>query len=57
MTNFQLKYELSVVFLQNNTTFSQRSFSVVFGKIILHFFTAKIIYNKVSLGYVRSKSA
>ena len=26
MTNFQLKYELSVVRQQNNTTFSQRRF-------------------------------
>ena len=34
MINFQLKYELSVVF----------------DKIILNFLSAKIIYNKVTLG-------
>ena len=52
MTNFQLQYELSVIFQQNNTTntFLSASFLVIFDKIILHFLSAKFIYNKVNLG-------
>ena len=46
MTNFQLKYELSVV----SDKIILRFLRAVFDKIMLHFLSDKFFYNKDSLG-------
>ena len=51
MTNFQLKYELLVVFDKIILCFLSTVFAVIFNKIILHFLSAKMIYNKVMEGH------
>ena len=43
MKNFQLKYELLVVFDKIILCFLSAVFLVIYDKIILHFFSAKII--------------